>query len=183
MKKIVCVYNLSKEHEQVIESLLAKQNITIVKLNEKLLNQKIGAVAQLPDFPYEDRPLAESDCDEELLLFANLSDAEVDQFADELKKHFRFSGVMAMLTEHNRNWYFIDFFDEVMKDHRLFKAIDELREEMKNCESADPSKVENLKKLNDTLMEAFLYLKAQDYEEKRLLALSSELRRLRGAAI
>lgn len=112
-------------------------------------------------------------------MFANLSDAEVDQFADELKKHFRFSGVMAMLTEHNRNWYFIDFFDEVMKDHRLFKAIDELREEMKNCESADPSKVENLKKLNDTLMEAFLYLKAQDYEEKRLLALSSELRRLR----
>ena len=70
-----------------------------------------------------------------------------------------------------------------MKDHRLFKAIDELREEMKNCESADSSKVENLKKLNDTLMEAFLYLKAQDYEEKRLLALSSELRRLRGAAI
>ena len=36
MKKIVCVYNLSKEHEQVIESLLAKQNITIVKLNERL---------------------------------------------------------------------------------------------------------------------------------------------------
>lgn len=52
MKKIVCVYNLSKEHEQVIESLLAKQNITIVKLNEKLLNQKIGAVAQLPDFSH-----------------------------------------------------------------------------------------------------------------------------------
>lgn len=54
---------------------------------------------------------------------------------------------------------------------------------MKNCESADPSKVEDLKKLNDTLMEAFLYLKAQDYEEKRLLALSSELRRLREAVI
>ena len=50
MKKTVCVYNLSKEHEQVIESLLAKQNITTVKLNEKLLNQKIGAVAGLPDF-------------------------------------------------------------------------------------------------------------------------------------
>lgn len=183
MKKTVCVYNLDHEHEAVIKELLNKRNIKIIELNEHLLNQKIGSVVELDGYRIEERPNIATSFDEELIFLANLSEAEVDEFADELKKHFRFQGVMALLTEHNRDWYFIDFLDEVMNDHRLFKAIDELRSEMKACESADPKKVSDLELLNQTLMEAFLYLKSQNYEEKRLRELSEQLRKLRQSAI
>lgn len=179
MKKIVCVYNLSHEHEKIIKALLNKSNIEVLELNEELLNQKIGSVVELDGYVMEDRPNIATSFDEELIFLANLSEAEVDGFADELKKHFRFKGVMALLTEHNRDWYFIDFLDEVMNDHRLFKAIDELRFEMKACEGADPEKVSDLSLLNQTLMEAFLYLKSQNYEEMQLRELSEKLRKLR----
>lgn len=183
MKKIACIYNLDHEHEIIIKTVLKDQNIKIIELNEKLLNQKIGYVVELEGYMMEERPAISPIFDEELIFLANLSEAEVDHFADELKKHFHYSGVMALLTEHNRDWYFTDFLDEVMNDHRLFKAIDELRSEMKACENTDPEQVRDLTLLNQTLMEAFLTLKNQNYEEKRLRELSTQLRKLRQPAI
>lgn len=183
MKKIVCVYNLEHEHEVIVKDLLNKRNIEVIVLNERLLNQKIGSVVELEGYMMEERPAITTTFDEELIFLANLSEVEVDSFADELKKHFRYLGVMALLTEHNRDWYFTDFLDEVMKDHRLYKAIDELRSEMKACESTDPEKVKDLTLLNQTLMEAFLTLKNQNYEEKQLRELSELLRKLRQPVI
>lgn len=183
MKKIVCVYNLSHEHEKIIKALLNKSNIEVLELNEELLNQKIGCVVEYDGYVMEERPSISTSFDEELIFLANLSEAEVDQFADELKKHFRYQGVMALLTEHNRDWYFVDFLDEVMNDHRLFKAIDELRSEMKACENTDPEKVSDLTLLNETLMTAFMTLKSQNYEEKQLRELSEQLRKLRQPTI
>lgn len=183
MKKIVCVYNLSHEHEKIIKALLNKSNIEVLELNEELLNQKIGCVVEYDGYVMEERPTISTSFDEELIFLANLSEAEVDQFADELKKHFRYQGVMALLTEHNRDWYFVDFLDEVMNDHRLFKAIDELRSEMKACENTDPERVSDLTLLNETLMTAFMTLKSQNYEEKQLRELSEQLRKLRQPTI
>lgn len=183
MKKIACVYNLDHEHEVIIKDLLTKRKIEVIVLNEELLNQKIGGVVELDGYMKEERPAITTNFDEELIFLANLNETEIDSFADELKKHFRYQGVMALLTEHNRDWYFIDFLDEVMKDHRLFKAIDELRSEMKACENTDPNKVKDLTLLNQTLMEAFLTLKNQNYEEKQLCELSTRLRKLRQPTI
>lgn len=177
MKKVVCVMNLSHEHEACIMDLLNKRGITMIQLTDDMMNQKIGTVVHFE--PFEKCEAVPTDFDEELMLFAHLTDEEVEEFVDELKTHFRFMGVMAMLTEHNQNWTFAEFFEEVMKDHRMFKAADALRAEMKLCETADPNKVQDVHLLNQTLMESFLYLKGQAFDEGKLVELKNKLNVLR----
>ncbi len=178
MEKTVCVYQLQAAHQPLVMELLKAHQMRIIELDAENTCQKIGVVLGLDEIE-EAELKAPVELAEELLFFAHTDDAEVDQIVKELKAAYPFTGIVAMLTEHNRAWYFSDFFAEVALEHQTFRLIDELHKEMKLSEQADPSQVKDLETLNQTLMEAFLYLRGNEAEIERLASLIERIKAAR----
>lgn len=123
----IILFNPSKEEDGILRDLCQDENIDIIEISMKDLDQKVGYLASIEGFEKND---VESDFEEKydftFMLFKGFSNEEIFAFVKKMKERNLYIAHKAAITEHNIKWPLRFLLDENDDEHQTMGLIHEI---------------------------------------------------------
>lgn len=123
MSKIILVNNIKDDKKTSLEALCKKQNIRMKNVPYNFYGQPIGFLAQLPGMKKEGNVYKGDAIEEEILVFADFDDSELDSFLAEYKAMgIETIDLKAVVTPTNMKWTFASLYRELVQERNAYRA-------------------------------------------------------------
>lgn len=123
----IILFNPSQREEDILNELCSLDNIGIIEISMKDLDQKVGYLAGLEGFEKED---VEGNFNEKydfcFMLFKGFTNEEIFAFVNKMKEKNLYVPHKAALTEHNIKWPLRFLLDENDDEHKTMELIHEI---------------------------------------------------------
>lgn len=160
MKK-VCFYGCKEEIVYGYKLICNKHNIEVIALSDNDLSKTLEVVFEDRDFHFQDNEEFN-----EMFMLMNGIDRELmmkllDEFKDE---GIPFGGIKIMKTVHNYNWKVRNLFEEVVKEHEIFKKNEILRQMIVAANDINKVKLshEQVTKMNEVLLQGYMVMQTNE---------------------
>ena len=102
--------------------MAVRLKVKIKLISEEMTGQKVGYIAGLDGYTEESSPEQYDIPQEPVMIMQDFSSSQIDQ----LLAFFRNAGIprialKAMLTDHNKDWYFYELYKELKREHEYFE--------------------------------------------------------------
>lgn len=128
-KEMVLLYNIDKEKERKIKSVLLLMKVRAKSVTPELFCEKIGVLTGV--IPQEDVQSDNiekkiSDFTDEMLVMSGFSNARIDTFLQMMrKKKIEKVALKAIVTPHNYQWNAYELHEELAKEHEKMNGSGE----------------------------------------------------------
>ena len=150
-KELVLLYQINPESEKgtALTALLAEQKISYKVILPEMLGQSLGYLAEYPGFPERAEAVHGGCPEEEFLVISGMQGKRLDHLLEQMKERCPVKR-KAIVTDHNRNWSFLDLMREIELEHQTFQKISKLRNllsQLEQLEGDDGSLLEESRNL------------------------------------
>lgn len=123
MSKTIIVNNIKADKQSALEKLCKDQQVRIKKVPYNFLGQPVGFLAQIPGMKKTGSVYKGSAIDEEVLVFADFGDEDLDEFL----AGYKAAGIetiqlKAVVTPTNMSWTFVELYNELVRERNAYKA-------------------------------------------------------------
>ncbi|MGN0481675.1 MAG: DUF3783 domain-containing protein [Lachnospiraceae bacterium] len=123
MSKTIIVNNIKADKQSALEKLCKDRQVRIKKVPYNFLGQPVGFLAQIPGMKKTGGVYKGSAIDEEVMVFADFDDKELDDFLD----GYRQTGMenvqlKAVVTPSNMKWTFVELYNELVRERNAYMA-------------------------------------------------------------
>ena len=173
-KAMIC-YNIDDMDLKIMERILQQRQIGLQLMDAGMLAMQVSEVL-------EKKPLSNQDCarfGDSFVLMNGLDDQDIQEIFQQAEQAgWQCRPIMMVVTEHNRNWTVAKLLDEVSREHRLLMKAGELSELLHQADRTERKgwPQSQIDRNNRAMMQGFMLLKSQHYDESNLQQAIDQLR-------
>ena len=136
---MVLLYNLGEDKSlgRRLREVLSGLGISAADVTADMLGETVGYLTNRPGYVESGEAYTGDVSDEEFMLMANMPEALLDRFLDEMKENGIFIGNKAVTTDYNIEYEFHELIDDIANEHNTFQLLLELDSLTKKAESLD----------------------------------------------
>lgn len=128
----IVLFNAKDDERLILEKITSKENIAIIEIGMKDLDQKVGYLAGLDGFEKLDiQSEFEEKYDFTFMLFKDFDQKELFDFIDLMKKDRLYIPHKAAITENNIQWPLRFLLDENDEEHKTMGIINDINKLVK----------------------------------------------------
>lgn len=124
-KEMVLLYNIDKEKERKIKSVLLLMKVRVKTVAPEQFLEKIGTLTGMIKEEENKQEITDeknSDFTDEMLVMSGFSNARLDTFLQMMrKKKIEKVALKAVVTPHNYQWNAYQLHEELVKEHEKMK--------------------------------------------------------------
>lgn len=123
MKETIYLYRVDDpETIKTIQFMAVRLKVRVKRITAEMAGQKVGYITGLEGYNADPSPDQYEVPQEQVMLMQNFTSQQIDH----LLAFFRTAGIprielKAMLTEHNKDWYFYELYQELQREREEFR--------------------------------------------------------------
>lgn len=121
MNKKILIFHGSEELNRKLKAISCSVGAELIAVPLCMYNHTASELTGIKDMNRSAMEYNEKELSMEMVLFAGLTDKDLDVFLDNCKKENVQIRLKAVLTDTNGNWKIIDLYKELMKEYLFYK--------------------------------------------------------------
>lgn len=121
MNKKILIFHGSEELNRKLKAISCSVGAELIAVPLCMYNHTASELTGIKDMNHSAMEYNEKELSMEMVLFAGLTDKDLDVFLDNCKKENVQIRLKAVLTDTNGNWKIIDLYKELMKEYLFYK--------------------------------------------------------------